>query len=426
MESISFIQFAENKEEINQELIPSSKSLSNRMLILQFLLKDKLKLSNLSTSEDTLYLIEALNKIRTNIFNNSIDIEVGSGGTTFRFLLPLLCSLEGRHFIVKGSYQLSARPIIDLISPLEQMGANISINKNTIFPIEIHGVRLNPGKYFVDAQKSSQFLSSLLLIIPFLDGEFVLETNSNIKSRSYLDLTIQCLKMLGIEVINTENHFMLSVSGISSYNYTIESDFSSLGYLFCHYYLRRLSAPINFNNVNQNTKQGDLIILNLLEDLGLNTTYFSDRIQLNGIDSPFHFIKKEIDCSPCPDAIPTLVVLFCILNISFKIYGISTLKYKESNRAVNLKTELLKVGYSLLINDKEDFIEFNAILNEFDFLKPDLILNTYNDHRMAMSFSLLWTKFPNIKIENPKCVKKSFPAYWEVLSQMGIQTKVLV
>lgn len=400
--------------------LPGSKSITNRALILSALAEGKSILENVLISDDTIYMIEALKKlgfkiernekrvdiigedIRKKTFDDTIEIFVGNAGTTIRFLTSFLTGFKKGRFVINCDKRMSERPIKDLVDPLLRVGAKIRyLDKEGYPPLLIEANNLSFEKINIDASKSSQYLSSLLLLSSIFGLKRVEARNT--VSRPYVDTTIKILENFGIKVKNQNyEQFTIENSRIRPANIYIPGDASSASYFFAGAFL--LNKPVSIN-IGPNSMQGDYNFIDILKEMGgrfavsNDKTYFLKRESFNGI---------EVDMNPIPDTVQTLAVLALFADNPTTIKNVANLRIKETDRIEALTNELTKIGASVISG--HDFIHIKP--NKDKTYYP-VSINTYNDHRMAMSFAIASLKVP-INIENPSVVSKSFPEFWDI------------
>ena len=407
-DSIKLHYSLRNKEEIFN--IPYSKSISNRVLLINYLSKNKLQLEKLSQSDDTTLLKSIINNIelkQTNTFNTS------NAGTTTRFLIALLSIVQGQ-WIVNADERMNARPILPLINALQQLGADISINsEQKIFPITIKGNTLKGGKTIkVDSSQSSQIISALLLIAPYCKGGLNIVYPKSQSSLSYIEMTISIMQNCGIE-IQKEDNFICIKEGEYKFNKEIfEADWSSASFAYA---LVAISKEIKLfiPGLREDSLQGDKVAKDIfLNIFGVVTTFTQEGAYIeysNKVEKQF----KEVNFSSCPDLFLPVLVSYICTESQMIFSGLQTLSLKESDRLNNAIQQIEKLNAK---TNLEDFV-LKVDKSNICFDNSTKIIPTYNDHRMAMAFSLLALKDNGIVIENPNCVAKSFPMYWEELSK---------
>lgn len=390
--------------------VPGSKSESNRLLILQKFLNN-LKLQNISTSDDTKSVISGLN-------SEASLIDVHHAGTAMRFLTAYFAMVEGSEKTLTGSKRMQERPIKVLVDALRSLGANIQyINNDGYPPLKILGTKINKSLVEINANVSSQYITALMLIAPFLEKGLTIQLKGKVTSIPYILMTLDLLKKLNVECDYADNKIHIaSLKEIKENNIVIESDWSSASY---YYSLVALSNDFNIqlNSFKKNSLQGDAELAKIYNKLGVGT-------QFNKNESTIRLFKKgivenhiQLDLNKTPDIAQTIVVTCFGLGISCVLTGLKTLKIKETDRLLALKTELEKLGANCIITD--DAIE----LKTSDKIIKNICIQTYQDHRMAMAFAPLSLK-TDLEIEEPNVVTKSYPTFWNDIEKLGISTNI--
>jgi len=406
---------------------PPSKSHTNRALVLAALTDGISVIENYAICEDTIYMIRSLRKLGVKIIQNENELIVlgkggnfnkkkvtlfcGNAGTTFRFLTALSIFNNGE-VTLTGSKRMLERPIGELVDALSQLNVKIESN-NGYPPVKVYGGIFNPKPIKINAKKSSQFLSALLLIMPVLGKDFSIELEDELPSLPYVKMTIQTLKDFGVKVQHSEfKKFFISENlKLKPAKIIIESDASSATYFLGSAAVLRKSIIVN--GLRKNTTQADIKFVKVLQRMGCDVKWDKNSIKLKG--------KKlrgiSVDMNEAPDSVPALAVVSLFAEGRTLIKNIENLRYKESDRIQALANELSKLGAK--IRTGKDFIEINPV-KEY---KP-AVIETYNDHRIAMSFAIAQLKIPKIKIKNPECVKKSFPDFWQEFNKMRVSYKL--
>ena len=387
--------------------VPSSKSISNRLLILREISGKKLTINDLSNANDT----KILKLILDNLDNSDVhNLNVDNAGTVFRFLTAYLSTRPGK-YILSGDDRLKQRPIIPLVNSLKKLGANISfIYKFASVPLYIEGKELNGGSVEIDCSLSSQFASALMLIAPVLHKGLKL---SIIKptSKKYIELTFNLLKKLGIPAQQLSNNkLFIPKHSIQPQTITVEKDWSAATFWYAFASLAK-QANILLKNLDLNSIQGDKFVSNIYEKLGVTSTQLPEGVLITKTAKPqIHHFKA--DMGDYPDLAIPLIVNLILLNIKFTITGLSNLHYKESDRILALKTELQKIGIKL-IELKNSELTWVGKLN----IPKNIKFNPHNDHRIAMALSQL-SMYENIQIDEPETVNKSYPDFWQNLENL--------
>ena len=387
-------------------IIPGSKSESNRLIILSSLIKN-ISLENVSNSDDTNYLLNAINT-KSNV------IDVGHAGTAMRFLTSYFCLKTEFDIRLIGSDRMHNRPIKILVDSLRQIGASIEyIDKEGYPPLLIRRSKLSRNKLLIDGSKSSQYISSLLLVAPRIPGGLEIELKGRETSMPYIDMTVNLLNKIGVKIISKKNYFkVFELQNINPIKVSIESDWSSASYFYSIVAMAEIGYSLTLSRFNKSSLQGDSNIADIYKVFGVKTIYMEEKIKLEKVKSDIH--EFSYDLSSNPDLAQTICVTCLGLGYTCHLTGLHTLKIKETDRLVALRNEISKFDLKVTIN--EDSISFPA---HKDFLKPDVMIETYDDHRMAMSFACLAMK-TNLIICNPSVVTKSYTSFWLDLKKIGI------
>jgi len=380
--------------------LESSKSISNRLLIIKELCKTKFEIQNLSNARDTKILFEILSNYKTRKGLNCED-----AGTALRFIIAFLATREGI-WNVSGTKRMHERPIKPLIDSLVKLGANIHYLENKGFPpIEIKSEKLSSGKLKLPGNISSQFISALLLIAPTIKGGLNLEITSKVLSKPYIDMTLGLMSEFGIEYSWENNLIKVKEQNYLSKNIEVENDWSAASFWYSFLALSK-SGEIKIPNLYANSLQGDSVLSVIYSKLGIKTEFSEDSTVLFKTKN----IAKELelDLSNNPDLALPIIVTCCGLGIKAHLMGLESLKVKESNRLECIKKELEKFNVISSINDYSIKIKENQKI-----VQPTSIIKCHNDHRIAMSIAPLCMKVDSIKFDNKEVVNKSYPKFWE-------------
>lgn len=388
--------------------LPGSKSESNRALILNSLTGNKLTLTNLSTARDTQNLIQILAADET--FVNVID-----AGTSMRFLTAFYCAAN-RHKIISGTGRMNQRPIAPLVNALSEMGFDVRYKEQDEFPpLEIHPVNTSKieDEVWIEGNVSSQFITALLLIAPFLEKGLRIKFTTALVSRPYVEMTVNMLQQLGVKIDWNENSIAAAPipSSFSTSQFYISSDWSSASYWYSIAFLAD-EAEIFLEGLDDNYTQGDRIIADWMKRFGVTTEFNSKGALLRKTNISYPKLMK-LNFKDNPDIAQTIAVMFAAKNICCTFSGIESLKLKETDRIVAMQTELRKLNVHF---DYAPMYDFYQLKGEY---KPGAYsFETYNDHRMAMSFAPLALLNP-VEILHPEVVNKSYPEFWEHLKLAG-------
>ena len=391
-------------------ILPSSKSISNRVLVIRALTENPFVIQNLSDADDTI-LLESLFE------SSEKEIYVRNAGTVARFLLAYYASRKS-DVILSGSERMNERPIGELVEALKTLGGDIEyLNHENHLPVHIYGQILAGGPVSISAETSSQFISALLLIAPILSEGLTINMKGGIVSEPYIELTLKIMSHFGIKYVKEKNQISVPPQKYLSKSIFVESDWSSASYFFAFAALFP-GTELQFDNLYNDSWQGDSILKDIMKDFGIETSFVGTKCTIKSKQDKIEYFRY--DFINYPDLIPTFVCLCCALQLPFTISGTRTLKHKESDRAEVLKTELGKLGYT--IECKENTMVYDGSLTVLG--NGEVMLNTHLDHRMAMSFAILAAKNPDICIENTGVVEKSFPGFWKELTQIGFEIAI--
>lgn len=409
--------------------LTASKSESNRVLLIQALSSQRFRTTNLADSIDTQILAEILKNETGGEHGETLkklDVEVsyytGHGGTTIRFLTAFFASREGTR-ILNGSDRMNQRPIKPLVDALVTLGAKITyLGVNGFTPIKIEGKKLKGGDLEMDASVSSQFITALLLIAPTLENGLNIHLKGRTASRSYIMMTLKVLEHFGVTYKWTNNVISVPHQEFQGWDYHVESDWSSASYWYEMAALAE-ETDLKIKGLRRKSIQGDSVVANLFEFFGVRTEFTEEGIRLSKTDyKPENF---DFDFADYPDIAQTAAVVAAALKIPMQLNGLHTLYTKETDRVKALKDELSKMGVKADDTTKGSLeISFpEKKETKENIFEPDLVFETYEDHRMALSFAPLALVYPEIKIENPAVVNKSYPTYWNDLKVMGFEIK---
>ncbi|MCX7987762.1 MAG: 3-phosphoshikimate 1-carboxyvinyltransferase [Bacteroidales bacterium] len=397
-----------NKKLRGELKVASSKSISNRLLIIRALSERPFQLINLSESEDTRVLQQALE-------SNQAVVDIGHAGTAMRFLTAYFANSD-RDVVLTGSDRMKQRPIGNLVKALQELGAEIRyLEKEGFPPLYIHGKRLEGGEVKIDGSISSQFISALLMVAPTFKNGLKLELENQIISSDYIQMTMKIMKQAGVNVESDERLLVVKPQFYQAKDMIIEGDWSGVSYWYEAAAFAE-ESEIHILSLQQNSVQGDSRCAQIFEHLGIETQYTAEGIVISKKGKlPSRF---DYDFVNNPDLVQTLAVTCVMLDVPFRFTGTQSLRIKETDRIQALQNELKKFGAHLV------YIE-NGIL-EWDGTKTakqedSIIISTYEDHRMAMAFAPIAILNNNIIIENPKVVAKSYPNFWNDMQIMGFR-----
>ena len=409
--------------------LPGSKSITNRVLLMAALGRGVTKVIDPLRSEDTDQMINALIKlgvsvkelnddkniieikgIEHNFPNKNTNLFLGNSGTTFRPLTAVLAMMRGDYYL-SGIERMHERPIKDLVDALEQMGSSIQYEENHGYPpITINNSSIEILKPIqIKGDISSQYLTALLIAGPISNNEFNIEVIGDLISKPYIDITLKLLTKFNI-FYNNDNWRLFSLKKDSIYrNPTkifVEGDASSASYFFA---AASLAGSIEIKGINKDSIQGDLKFLDIISKMGAKIEYKSDSIQ---VSKASNLKGLEIDCIEIPDAAMTLAIMAVFADKPTKLKNIGSWRVKETDRILAMDNELTKMGVEVSTTHDSMTIFPQKQLND------NISIETYNDHRIAMCFSLFCLKNLNITIQDLNCVNKTYPDYFKDLKSV--------
>lgn len=404
------MQITLQKSEVNQKSsveITGSKSESNRLLLLKALYPF-FSLENVSNSDDS--------NLMTNALVTDADVvDIHHAGTAMRFLTAFFAIQEGREVTLTGSKRMKERPIKILVEALKSIGADIEYVQNEGFPpLKIKGKKLIKNKVSLAANVSSQYISALLLIASKLENGLELSLEGEITSVPYIKMTLSLLDEIGIETSFKDNVITVkpSTKDLEPKTLVVESDWSSASYFFSIAAISDVGTEITLSAYKETSLQGDSALVEIYKHFGVDTAFGENTVTLRKVSSDIE--PLTLDLKNAPDIAQTIAVTCFTLGVPCDLSGLHTLKIKETDRLVALKTEIEKLGGVVDITDKSLHLKASDNINEL------VSIETYHDHRMAMAFAPVALKAP-IVIEDAMVVSKSYPAFWEDLKSIGFK-----
>jgi 3-phosphoshikimate 1-carboxyvinyltransferase len=389
-----------------QIAVTGSKSETNRLLLLKALFPN-ITLANTSNSDDSEVMQKAL-------LGNEEIVDIHHAGTAMRFLTAYFAVNEGREVVLTGSSRMQERPIKVLVEALEQLGAQISYEKEAGYPpIRIKGQKITASKVNIPANVSSQYISALLLVAPKLENGIELTLEGEITSVPYIKMTLALLNDLDIQTSFEGNVITVHPKQeVETKEITVESDWSSASYFFS---LAALSdeASISLTSYKETSLQGDSALVAIYEQMGVTSHFEENKITLTK-QSDFVYTDLNLELNNTPDIAQTIVVTCLGLGIGCHLTGLHTLKIKETDRLEALRIELTKLGANISVTNDSLTLVATTVIN------PNIKIATYKDHRMAMAFAPLALKVPII-IEEAEVVSKSYPDFWNDLKKLGFE-----
>lgn len=394
-------------------VLPSSKSISNRALVINALAGNASMPDNVSDCDDTRVMIEWLSK-------RPHTVDIGAAGTAMRFSTALLAVSEGEH-VITGTERMKNRPIGILVDALRTLGARVQyVDKEGFPPLKIEGRSdIEGGELSLPGNVSSQYISALLMIGPVLKKGLRLTLTDNVVSRPYIDMTLSIMREFGAQCDwESDNVIAVEPKPYVKRDYYVESDWSAASYW---YEMVALSsnddAEVLLPGLFAQSLQGDSKGAAIFEKLGVKTEHVGNDVRLTKTDEVVDFLQQ--DFVEQPDLAQTFVVTCCMLGVPFRFTGLQSLKIKETDRIEALKTELGKLGFIVESrNDSELLWDGVQLVISFDEM-AEVAIDTYEDHRMAMAFAPVAMKMGDLKVNNPEVVSKSYPRYWDDLQSLG-------
>ncbi|MCY9877514.1 3-phosphoshikimate 1-carboxyvinyltransferase [Vibrio natriegens] len=425
MESLTLQPINKIQGEVN---LPGSKSVSNRALLLAALAKGTTRLTNLLDSDDIRHMLNALTTLGVQYqlsedktecvveglgqpfsVSEPVELFLGNAGTAMRPLAAALCLGEGE-YVLTGEPRMKERPIGHLVTALQDAGADIEYLENENYPpLKIVGTGLKSGTVSIDGSISSQFLTAFLMSAPLAEGEVRINIEGDLVSKPYIDITLHIMKQFGVNVINNDYQEFVIPAGqhyVAPGYFLVEGDASSASYFLAAAAIK--GGEVKVTGIGKNSIQGDIQFADALEKMGAEIEWGDDYViaragKLKGIDMDYNHI---------PDAAMTIATTALFAEGTTAIRNVYNWRVKETDRLSAMATELRKVGAE--VEEGEDYI----IVKPVPQLKHAAI-DTYDDHRMAMCFSLVALSDTPVTINDPKCTSKTFPDYFDKLKSLS-------
>ena len=404
--------------------VPGSKSLTNRALLIASLANGTTHLTNTLFSDDSRYFAKALQTLGFDVQLDEVkhamtvkglggkipaknaELFIGNAGTAARFLSAFL-TLGNGEYILDGEPRMRERPIRDLVDSLTQLGAKLEPTNNCP-PVKITANGLPGGKTTIAGDISSQFLSALLMVAPYAQTPIEVTLSTDLNSKPYVDMTIAIMKDFGVEIErNQYSRFTIHPSHYSPLSsYAIESDASAASYFFVAPAI--CGGTVKVENISRKSVQGDIGFLDVLHKMGCVITESDNSIMVHG---PSSIVGVDVDMRDIPDTAQTLAAVAPFADSPTRIRGIASARVKETDRVHATCVELDRLG--VRVEEHEDGMTIYPVEK-----MRSASIQTYNDHRMAMAFSLIGLRFDGVTIENPACVSKTFPNFFDVLETL--------
>ncbi|WP_420535558.1 3-phosphoshikimate 1-carboxyvinyltransferase [Alkalihalobacillus pseudalcaliphilus] len=413
---------------IGSMTIPGSKSLTNRALILSALAKGESKLTGILKSDDSYWCIEALKKLGVAIdiqgeiayvsgkggVWESGELYIGAAGTIARFLPGVLVTTEGT-WEVEASTSMSQRPIAPLVNALREVGADVTyMRKEGCYPLSINGKELLGGEVSLSGKTSSQFISGLLMAAPYFKETTTIKISDHIVQHAYVDLTLDLMKKFGAHVQSNSllTEMVVEPSLYKQQTVDLEADASTACYFLA--LAAVTNGRIRIQNITYDTKQPDIKMVDIFEQMGCKVTKGPAFIELEGVDQ----LKGgfEISMREMSDQALTLAVIAPFADQPIMITNVAHIRHHESDRIHVICESLTRLGIKVE--------EFQDGLKVYPGKPKATMLKTYDDHRVAMSLALIGAKVKGIQINDPGCVSKTCPSYFQFLEKLGLDVKM--
>ena len=398
-------------------ILEPSKSISNRALIIRSLCAEPFDIHALSTSDDT--------RVMTTMLSSEKDVLYsGYAGSSFRFMVARAC-LGDREVTLDASAQLRRRPVGPLVKALQQLGADITyLNKEGFPPLKIKpskslGAEIN--EVTLQAGISSQYLTALLLIAPYLPKGLTVHLAGDLVSASYIRMTLAMMQYFGIGHEWRDNTIKIEPGIYIAKDFNVEGDWSAASY---YYAMAALSdkAELHIEGLREDSIQGDVVVKDIFADLGVETVFTDTGITIRKTGLKEKLKEYKYDFTQCPDLAQTLMVTVAGLGIKGIFSGLRTLRIKETDRIAAMQTELAKVKVTVIANNVQS--DVTCLVAGRAWWKDKAKFNTYEDHRMAMALSALACLNP-ISIKDPDVVSKSYPGFWKDIEAIGIKREII-
>ena len=415
--------------------LPGSKSLTNRALLLAALSSQGGTLTGVLFADDTRVMIDALNAMgfalvvdegsqrvvspgcAQTISAEHVQLQLGNAGTAFRFLTAACClNCGGSQYILDGNDRMRQRPIGQLVDALRQIGAKIDYLGSTGFPpLCVHSTGLKGGDLWMPTTLSSQFISALLMVGPACEQGLRIHFDGPITSHPYVQMTLELMKRFGVTTNVTPEFSSIQIqpAAYRGIDYSIEPDASNASYFLAAAAIVPASK-CTIQGLGRGSLQGDVGFADVLHTMGAGLLFGDDFITVMGPPATQRLRGIDVDLNTMPDMSQTLAAVALFADQPTALRNIGNLRVKETDRLFALKTELGKLGAAVKIDGDDLMIEpppNHAI-------RP-AVIDTYDDHRMAMSFAIIGLRSPGIRINDPYCVRKTFPDYFEYLGKLG-------
>ncbi len=388
--------------------LTASKSEANRVLIIRALAGAKHPIHNLAKARDTETMLRLLSE------ESSATWDVLDAGTTMRFLTAY-ASVKGLDKLMTGTARMQQRPIGILVDALRELGADISYTKEDGYPPhQIKAFQEKGVKYLkIRGDVSSQYISALLMVAPYLKNGLTLELTGKVGSKPYIQMTLNLMKEFGVSCEWNENIIKIPAGEYQSKEFTVEADWSAASYWYSIVALSEKDIKINLFGLKEKSNQGDSVLVQLMDQLGVKSTFFDKGVTLSKKDIQS---SLEWDFTHCPDIAQTISIVCAVKGVKAKLTGLESLRIKETDRIDAIKQELAKFDIEVAVEGDEVI----SIDKQVFGTAKSVSVHTYEDHRMAMAFAPI-ACVTELEIEEPDVVNKSYPDYWKDLTEVGIE-----
>ncbi len=395
-------------------ILPTSKSISNRLLIMEAIAGESFGIHGMSEAEDTQRLLKLLRHIKVcGVSDIPLIVDTGNAGTVMRFLLALL-AFDSQRGLLTGCERMRNRPIAPLVEGLRALGAHIEYAEHAQYPpLRIQYAELSGGTIEVDASQSSQFVSALMLIAPYLEGGLQIRFKGKLVSRSYIEMTARLMEQMDASVSLSDEQIIIQEGSYAAASYEVEGDWSSASYWYQMVSLSK-NGEVFLEGLQQDSLQGDSVLPDIFEKLGVTSKF-----EKGGLSLKKSFTMAETfnyDFSSCPDIAPSVIVSCAAHRIKAEFTGIDHLKYKESDRIASLQEALKPLGVVFKEDGEKLSLEYASSKRSAE----PIVFHSRGDHRMAMSLAALVLVYNQVQIKEPKVVQKSYPGFWEDMKRLGI------
>jgi len=402
-------------------LLPASKSISNRLLMIGALSGGDFPIMGLSEAEDTLLLQKLLTEILKQTGGNAVTtLDTANAGTVMRFLTAYLAFQPGK-WVLTGCDRMKRRPIGILVDALKTMGADIDYLSWLGYPpLLIKGRPLPGNEISIDSGVSSQFISALLMIAPCLPNGLILRLKGQSVSWPYIGMTIRLMKNFGIQVKKNGQRIHVQPGRYMTEAVQVEADWSAAAFWYEAVALAE-AADLKLKGLWKDSLQGDSVLVSIYQNFGVSTTFTGDGIRL--IRTKKKVDEFYFDFTSYPDIAPAVITTCAALGIRGRFEGLKNLKIKETDRLFALRNEFEKMGFAIQCSAFDGAMPALELTPFNPKPRADLPIETYGDHRMAMTFAPLALKTGSIRILNPDVVVKSYPQFWEHLKLLGFEVR---